>query len=52
MTLKKRKKQHKEELRAFENMSVSDSDEESNNLNQVRKENFERQAQMRTLIWI
>ena len=27
--MKKKKKQRKEELRAFENMSVSDSDEES-----------------------
>ena len=31
--LKKRKNQRKEELLAFENMSVLDSDEESNNVN-------------------
>ena len=30
--LKKRKKQRAEELRAFENMSVSDSDKDSSNV--------------------
>ena len=39
---KKKKQQHEKEWCAFENMSVSDSNEESSNSAQVKKEKLEK----------